>query len=316
MQHHYHQKWIADLRRKTNFDAVLSRYLQQGILRSLAIALFSSTFWFLVVVLIIHPSGLIQEPWYDQQSNFTQVGKQFDYPWAIPRYVNPPWAAVILAPFSLVSLPIAVLVQLWITFSLLALVIHQYGGASRQVWLACSSYIAFDVALEVNIDWIVYLGLLVSPYLGGFLLLVKPQVALGAYIGEAPRQQIKALIGVIVMLVLSGIAWGQWVPNMLEAVEDTLIPQVDAYNIAPSFLMPRWVSWGIGLLFALYAFRFKQPLYGIFAWLFFIPYMPLYTFFLYFGLIAIKLPDLAVIISVVMWIIFGGAIAIGVALSL
>ena len=300
------------------FRTFFASFIDPSTMRSLFVAFSMATFWFLVAVLIIQPLDITSgDIWLHQRADFTQAPNNLDYPWDTSHYVYPPWAAVILIPFSLIPLGIAVLLQMWIMFGALTLIIHKYGGNTSTVWLATTSFIAFDVAIEPHIDWMAYLGLLVPPILAGPLLLTKPQIALGAYIGETPRNQIQSLIGVIVVLLLSLAIWGAWIPDLMDAINHYTLREDynDAFNMAPAFLLPLPVSLLIGLLFALYSFFNQKPLYGVFAWFFWVPYLPFYSMMLYFALLAIPLPQLAKIISIVMWAIFGGAILIVVVAS-
>lgn len=309
------QAIINYLRPSTTLADIVHRH--HSVWRSLVVAVLMATFWFLVNLFLIQPNDLIVDPWYDQSVTFTQVGKNLVSPYETLRFVNPPWAALVLLPFSLMSLNVAVLLQLWLTFGLLAMVLHKYGGSTWHVWLTTTSFIAFDVGLEVNIDWIAYLALLVPPYLAGPLLLVKPQVALGAYIGETPRHQIHALLGILLVLLVSWLIWGQWGADFLGAIERDILnneERIDQFNLAPSALMPPLLSYSIGLGFAFHAFRIKQDLFGLYAWFFLVPYMPFYTTLLYLGLLSIRLPLLALIITAVMWVIFGGVILLAVLL--
>lgn len=157
-------------------------------------------------------------------------------------------------------------------------------------------------------DWIVYIGLLVPIAYSAPFLLIKPQLALGYYFAFRPLDWIKAGVGGAITLVLSFVIWGLWPLRVLERVGGTSVEQF--FNIAPITLMPWFISVFIGTGLAIYAFRKRDPVVGILAWLFFVPYITLYSLPLMMGMVAIRLPLLALIINIAMWVIYGGAIAL------
>lgn len=144
--------------------------MDRASLLALALALM---WWAFVYFVIIPRDQLIV--WYDQAVDFTQVGHHLAEPYATPRFANPPWAAVLLFPFSQMPLALAVLVQLCLYFAILTGVIFKYGGGIHTVALTLTSFIAFQSTIELNIEWLVYLGLLLPPALSGPFLLIKPQ---------------------------------------------------------------------------------------------------------------------------------------------
>src|SRR4051812_42583299 len=48
--------------------------------------------------------------WYDQGTTFTQVGFHLADPYEVKGFVNPPWTALLLAPFGFLPLSIATLI--------------------------------------------------------------------------------------------------------------------------------------------------------------------------------------------------------------
>lgn len=151
------------------------------------------------------------------------------------------------------------------------------------------------------------LGLLVTPALSGPLLLTKPQVALGIWFSYNKREWLHGTVVVGLTLVLSIIIWGFWWEDMLEAIcTYTLLDEYfKQFNLAPSALLPMPISPIIGLGLLYYAFRQSDPVYTILAWIFFAPYIPVYTVLVYMALIAVRLPLLTLIIYIVTWVIYG-----------
>ena len=286
------------------------RWKESGLITSLIIAVFFAIVWWLIAVLLIQQIDSIPL-WYDQKTDFTQVGKNLGNPYETPRFVNPPWTAIFLVPFTIFPLSVSVLIQLIIYFVLLAIIIHKYGGNTRGVLVTVSSFIAFDNALELNIEWLVLIGLLVPPFLSSIFILMKPQVALGFWLSYSVRQWLWLIFGGIILLIISLLTWGYWPDDMQAAILTYSIPDDEhfaQFNIAPSVLMPQILAWIIGLYMGIYAFMKRDPVWGIIAWLFFVPYVLFYTFLVYFALLTTKLPLLTTIITLSMWIIYGGII--------
>jgi hypothetical protein len=65
--------------------------------------------------------------WTDQRDTFTQVAFHLPNPYVI-NFLNPPWMAVLLMPFALPVLPLAVLIQLYLYFAILTIVIFKFKG--------------------------------------------------------------------------------------------------------------------------------------------------------------------------------------------
>lgn len=291
---------------------VVNPLSEPGIRTTIGLAVALAALWW-VAALLIRNSGLF-EVWYDQRTNFTQLGRALADPFTVPKMVNPPWTAVIMVPFASMPLEVATLIQAVIYFVALALVITRFGGGRGIVLLTLTSFVAFDSVLELNLEWIICLGLLVPYPLSGFFLLVKPQVALGAWIGF-PRQAWLATGLVVVGIGLASIVlWGWWPPHMLATIGTTIAGQ--PFNIAPAHFIGAPLSLLIGGLLLLCAlYRQDIPL-GVIGWLFCVPYVSIYSLPLHFGFTLLRFRWLGLILFVATWAIYGGAILIGMAAAL
>jgi hypothetical protein len=288
--------------------ASLSRELSQIVVsnefrKSLIISQGLALFWWLVA-LWFRGTNLIPV-WYDQRVTFTQVPLHLVNPYAI-YFVNPPWAALFLLPFALLPLDIAVLLQLALYFAILTGIIYKFKGNQRIVLLALTSFVAFDSALELNIDWLACLGLLVPAMWSGPLLLLKPQTALGVWLSFKTRDLVRAIIVSLVVLLLSLVIWGNWITPLLYYMSSQMQRE---YNIAPLSLMPVPVSLAIGAVLGWMAFRRRDPVLSILAWLFFVPYIKIYSLLLPLALFSIRYPRIGLLISTVMWLVYGGVLA-------
>lgn len=292
-----------------NVVRIVAHSTRSGLASAVCIAVGMAVFWWLIVVLIIKPSGVVPV-WFDQAQDFTQVSHHLSDPYDVPRFVYVPWTAVFLIPFGAFSLSLAVLLQLMLYFVSLTFVIFRYGGNTRIVIMALTSFIALDNAIELNIEWITCLGLLVPAAFSGPFLLTKPQVALGVWMSYSPRKLITAGMVMVMVLLVSFIIWPAWPDGMRQAVERYTLTEeyISNFNMAPLDLLPMPFSPLIGVAIAWHAIRRRDPVLSILAWFFFVPYIPVYTLLFYLAILAIRLPKLAWIIQITMWVIYGGAI--------
>ncbi len=247
--------------------------------------------------------------WYDQSKIYIHGAHHLGNPYQLPRFVNPPWTVLFFAPFDPLPLALAVLVQICLYFGLITGVVFKYGGNVRVVLLVLTSFIAFDAILELNIDWIVALGLLVPTVYSGPFLLAKPQSALGVVISYRWSEFVYFVMFSLVTIILAFIFWGAWPIDMWGAIERNRQGLYDAtHNMAPSALLPVPLAYTLGLALGYLGFRQRDPILSIFAWMCFVPYLANYSLLLPFALLAIRWPLTAMIISAAMWIIYGGII--------
>ncbi len=245
--------------------------------------------------------------WFDQQVTFTQLIFHIRNPYEIPIFIQPPWAAVVMAPAGLLPLPWSVLAQLCLYFALLTLLVFRFGGGLKAVLITLTSFIAFDNALELSMDWVICLGLLLPPVYSGPLLLLKPQLALGAWFGLRGRTLARTLIVSLVTLLLSFLLWPGWPLQMAAGLSANLSRQL--VNMAPLANLPPALALAIGLGLAWYAHRRADAAWGLLAWLFFAPYLTLYNLLLHLAVLAARNWRLALLISALVWLIYGGLLA-------
>lgn len=241
--------------------------------------------------------------WIDQQRIFIPVARQLADPFQVVFFANAPWTALLLIPFSLLPLPLAVLAQLCLYFAILTAVVFKFGGGLKTVLIVLTSFVAFDAAVELNVDWLVALGLLVPPTWSGPLLLVKPQVAPGYWLSFKGRQLLISGAVLLAVLLLSWVIWPGWPLQMREAAA----PLTErAYNLAPMALLHPIISFVIGVALAWRTIKQHDPVLGILAGLFFVPYIAFYSLLIPLALAATRWPRMALLISVVMWVTYGG----------
>jgi hypothetical protein len=294
-----------------NRQPIISDERQNSLKTAIIISIGLAFAWW-IVALLVRASGLATV-WYDQGATFTQVGKHILDPYSVRGFVNPPWTAVLLAPFSVMPLEIAVLIQLELYFVLMTLVIFKFGGNLITVLITLVSFFAFDAILELNLDWLVCIGLLLPTPFSGPFLLVRPQEASGYWISFRRREFVQATIFTLAFIVITLFIWRGWPLQMLQAVRTYSLGHF--YNLAPAGVLPfpfNLVVIGFGVWLSWRAFRRHDAILAILAWLCFVPYITMYALVIPFGLFAIRYPHLATDISAVMWLVLGVLIVVTV----
>jgi hypothetical protein len=246
--------------------------------------------------------------WYDQSVTFTQLLFHIRDPYQIPIFIQPPWAALVMAPFGLLPLPLSVLVQLGLHFGLLTCLIFKFGGDTRSVLIALTSFMAFDNGIELSMDWVICLGLLLPAVWSGPLLLLKPQLALGAWFALRGRTLTRTVLVALATILVSFVFWPRWPLQMALSLQVNMARQV--VSIAPLALMPPALSLAIGLALAVFAHRRRDSAWGLLAWLFFVPYLTLYNLLLLFSVLAARNRRLALLLSAVLWCVYGGVLLV------
>jgi len=259
---------------------------------------FAMLFW--IIGLLVQDNGTLFI-WGDQLWTFTSATSHLANPYGSAGFFNMPWAMLMLIPFDFMPLEIAALSQIILYFVLLALVAYKFGGGRFSLIIALSSALALDAALEINIDWIVCIGLLVPPIWSGPFLMVKPQTAFGYVFSFSRSNFIKATIVVLSTIIIAFILWGNWPLTLLENLQKY---ETNALvNLAPMSILPVWVSLIIGIALGVWAVRKHDAILCIIAGLFFVPYIAPSSLLVAFALMAIRWPYIVLFVNAVCWVI-------------
>lgn len=212
-------------------------------------------------------------------------------------YTNPPWAALMLALFNPLPLPIAMLVQLCIYFAVIAVIVVKVGGGVRETALALTSFVAFNAALEMNVDWLALLGLLVPPRWSGPFLVIKPQVALGYVVTFTRREWVEFLAVTAIVVGFSFVIWGWWPAEL----------HPEAFWGGNRGVTPmRWLGWplslSIGAVLLWRAWRRRDPVCAVLGWLFITPYLQSHSLLIHLALLSVRHWRLALLIYVCLWL--------------
>ncbi len=249
--------------------------------------------------------------WADQHTTFLASTNQWLSPYAVFGFIVVPWTVIPLLPLHFFSLYAATLIQTCLYFALLTLMIFKFGGGLTTTLLVLTSFVALDAVIELNVDWLVCLGLVVPPALSGPFLLIKPQDALGIWLTFTRKALVQAVIVSLLVFLVSLLIWRLWPLTLVEAVQGLGTHVQHLPNVAPAIYLPYPISIGIGLFLAWRAFKRRDPVFAILAWLFFVPYIAFYSLLIHFTALSVRFPRFALLISAVMWIIYGRIFVIG-----
>jgi hypothetical protein len=239
--------------------------------------------------------------WDDLRSTFADPLEYLDNPYDEAGYFAAPWGNIFLIPFDPLPLEASALSMIVIYFLLIAGVIYKFGGDRTALLIALTSVLAVDTALEINIDWLVCIGLLVPPMWSAPFLMIKPQTAFGYVLSFSRREFVRATIVALVVLLASFLIWGFWITDVITSIQiwDTNV----MVNLAPMVILPRIVSIGGGIVLSIYAFRKRDPVLCTAAGLFFVPYIAPNSILIPFALLTARYKRFTLLISVVLWII-------------
>lgn len=133
-------------------------------------------------------------------------------PYANADFYNPIWLAWLLSPFALLDEHMG-----WALFLVMALVgyfiaYQRLTGNLLRTVLLMLSPLTWHGLINGNIDWLVMLGAVIPPWVGVWLLALKPQMSLGVlivYVVRAFRQRrLLAIFGPLILTVVWSVSAG------------------------------------------------------------------------------------------------------------
>ena len=254
--------------------------------------------WIVAMYLYKNPVGVLV--WYDQEHIFRNA--PLATPYDAYGFVHPIWVVVLSYPFRWFPLEIGTLLQSLIYFVALALVIVKFGGDRRAILLTLFSFPSLDAVLQMNVDWLVIVGMLLPVWISGPFILAKPQIGIGYYLGQQPRDLLKAAVLMMVVFTVTVLIWGWWPEIIIGRVQNASISRF--FNIAPVHYLGV-VSILISIVLGIIAFIRKDVPLGVLAGLFFTPYISAYSLPLMLGMVAIRSRRLAFVITISYWIVMG-----------
>jgi hypothetical protein len=196
-------------------------------------------------------------------------------PYEQPVFLNPPWAVLLLFPF--VIFPPIVAHGLFFVASALALIYLAWRLSASPLTMAALmlSPTAVGVLLVGNLDALVYLGMLLPPVSGLFLLLLKPQIGAGVaiyYLIESWRQgRFSSILRTFSPIAIAYLISALVFPIFIERIINK--PSTDAWNRS---LFPYAIP--IGLFFLWLAVRKQNAYFALAATPFLTPYLTVYSY--------------------------------------
>jgi hypothetical protein len=220
------------------------------------------------------------------------------HPYNIPKFLNPPWVALLLYPLT--PLPERI-VQAFIAFLNMAitlLLVARFGGNRWSFILTVTSSPFLSLLFQGNIDFLPMAAFLIPPNWGLALMLSKPQVGImsGLIWFKQARNKVLFLIPAVALLLISFTIWGWWVPGMLQQTLNSSSRSVGPWNISPfPWLVP------VGFLLLYYAWELEDELIAVAATLCLVPYFAAYSLTAMFAMLAARNPRAGFIAWVVLW---------------
>ena len=99
-------------------------------------------------------------------------------PYIIEGFLNPPWALIPLIPMAILPERVGNALLGTITIIAFGYTAHKLGAKPLTIILFLTLPVTLYNIIQVNVDWLVGLGLLLPPQLGLFFVLLKPQIGI------------------------------------------------------------------------------------------------------------------------------------------
>lgn len=222
----------------------------------------------------------------------------FRSPYTTQLFHSPPWTVLPLIPLALLPERVGYGLNFCLGTLATGYVAFRLGAKPLTIIAIILSYPVVFSNIYGNVDWLVYLGLLLPPRWGLFFVLTKPQAGIGLvvfWLIEGYREGgIKKVLGhfapVTLVLLLSFIIWGLW-------------PTAGFTEIGKAFNASLWPqSLPIGIALLIYAIRTHRPGLALAASPFLAPYVtPGSWGASILGLLPLDLETIAAVISI--WIL-------------
>jgi hypothetical protein len=237
---------------------------------------------FFTAVLLFHPIG---EDW----ETYHIAAQDWLHPYNEPKFVGMPTVLLAL-PHVFLSLEIGNAINMTLHAIVLTSIIRVYSGGLTAVLVTFTSPMFLHLAMTNNIDWIPALAFLLPPMWGLPFLIAKPQMLGGAALIWWKRQgfSIKMLIPSIVVILISLLIWGFWLPDVIAGSREV---QSTAWNFAP---FPVGIPLGLYLLYK--AYRMDDEVMAAAATPLLVPYFAPYSLVPLMALLGSRYKTIAIVI--------------------
>ncbi len=190
-------------------------------------------------------------------------------PYTVEIFHSPPWAVIPLIPLALLPERIGFGFNFVIGMVSTGYIAFRLGAKPLTITAILLSYPVLFSNIYGNIDWLVYLGLILPPRWGLFFILIKPQAGIGlaiywlidCYREGGFKSIVSHFAPVVVATVISFALFGWW-------------PAAGFAEIGRSFDASLWPqSLPIGLVILASAIRKRRPGLALASSPFFSPYV-------------------------------------------
>lgn len=203
-------------------------------LRGLTQSRFISWQWILVLALLAGLTAVMVDvlpPAVDWQESFRPAALELlagRSPYSVESYYNAPWTLLPLIPFALLPLELSRALLVVVSLAGFGWTAYRMGARPAVMFLLLASPPVIHCLLNGNVEWMVVPAFVLPPWLGLFLIAIKPQVGFvlaiywlfEAWREGGLRKVVVTFAPVTVALLLSFLIFGLW-PLRLETRLDT-----------------------------------------------------------------------------------------------
>lgn len=229
-----------------------------------------------IFIIVIVVGSKVLSPGIDWRGAFRPAALALlrgESPYDTEGFMYPPWTALLLLPIAVFPVEIGQALLIFVYLFAVAFTAYKFGGNKISILFILASPPVLHGLLNGNIDGLVILGFVLPPWLGLFLLVIKPQISFGAILyifiikwkTEKILGVVRTFAPVTVAYILSIIIFGPW-------------PLRFSQTIAFSWNASMWpLSIPIGLAFLVMAIRSNNFKYSILASPLLSPYVLLHS---------------------------------------
>lgn len=205
--------------------------------------------------------------WSGTYDGVLQAIRQGRSPYSQASFLNPPWTVFLLAPFAALPSRLARGLVLVCTVAAWFYTAWRLGAPRVSVIAMLLSPTAIGTLLAGNLDGLILLGIFIPATWGLFVLLIKPQIGIGAAVyGLFEAWQRRRLPGVLLTLMpvligaaISAVVFPAWLDRVLQQPANAWNRSIFPYGI-PLGMLLLWLSFRRqNMMFALASAPFFSP---------------------------------------------------------
>ena len=237
-------------------------------------------------------------PMRDLTTIFYPAAQSFLHPYSIQGYINPPWAALLVAPISLFPYEFGRILISLLNMLVTGLLVLKYGGGKSALFIIFTSYPFLFLLSTGSVEWMPMLGLLFN---WPILILAKPQSGALVLFVWLKRTQGKLafIFSIAAFLGLSLLIWWNWPILMLENIRT--LPTALASPLNKIILLPWGIPFGLAALY--FAFMLDNESLAIVATWLLVPHLIYHSLVMGMAVLAARYPLLTLIMSITLYVV-------------